>query len=723
VTVTAPPRLPRAIRAHPHVDYWIRISAKGTVTVLTGKAELGQGIETALAQIAAEELDVSLDRISVVCADTALTPDEFFTMGSTSLEESGAAVRQAAAEAREALLELASAALGVPGGELRVVDGEVTSAGGERTTYWALTGNRPLERVIVGAARPKSREDYSVVGTPARRLDVWAKVTGERCFIHDLDPPGLVHGRVVRPPSPGARLASLNDASPGSGVIELVRDGSFLGVVAEREEQAEAAAAALRAAATWHPGPPLPAAERIYDELLRAPAHTRLIDGGKPVDDPVPPIAPSPPGATTLSATYRRPFQMHASLGPSAAMAEQSADRLTVWTHSQGVFALRDALAQALRVAPKSLRVIHAKGAGCYGHNGADDAAFDAALLARAVPGRPVLLKWSRQDENSWEPYGPATVVTCRGSVAGGDVAEFGLEAWGYPHFARPLPYGAASALLAAGDLRDPLPAPRLGPDPSRHGGMHRNADPLYDFARRRIVEHFVPDSPLRVSALRALGAFANVFAIESFMDELALAASSDPVAFRLRHLTDERAREVIRAAALEAGWTDSPRPRRDGRGLGLAFARYKNQKCYAAVAIELTVDRGGAVSLRRAVIAADAGLIVNPDLVRAQLEGGLVQAASWTLKEEVTFDAAGITSLDWESYPILTLREAPEIDVVLADRSDEPSLGCGEASAGPTAAAIANAIFDATGARVRQIPFVPERVRAAMREEADPDG
>jgi nicotinate dehydrogenase subunit B len=392
-------------------------------------------------------------------------------------------------------------------------------------------------------------------------------------------------------------------------------------------------------------------------------------------------------------------------------VAQWQEGHLTVWTHSQGVYPLRAALAQVSGMREEDIRAIHVPGPGCYGHNGADDAALDAALLARAVPGRPVSLKWTRADEHTWEPYGPATIIEMQASLdAEGEVVDWNHDVWGYTHIGRARPFGSTSGLLAAWHLAEPFQRPRPRPNLGPQVGIHRNADPLYAFPRRRIVKHFVPHSPLRTSALRGLGSYANVFAIESFVDELAHAAGADPVVLRLRYLEAERARAVVEAAVEAAG------PRLEGRGRGVAFAQYKNRQGYVAVVVDLTVNRdSGHIRLERAVVAADVGQIVNPDSLSSQLEGAFAQAASWTLREQVAFDPQGVTSVDWHSYPTLRFRDAPPIETVLLNRPGRPFLGVGEGAQGPVPAAIANAVFDAVGIRLRRIPFTPQRVRAAM--------
>jgi CO/xanthine dehydrogenase Mo-binding subunit len=390
---------------------------------------------------------------------------------------------------------------------------------------------------------------------------------------------------------------------------------------------------------------------------------------------------------------------------------------LTIWSHTQGAFNLRIAISQVLGIDPATIRIIHREGAGCYGHNGADDVAFDAALAARAVPGRPVSLKWMRADEHGWEPYGSAMVIQMQASVnAAGAIIDWNHDVTSYTHSTRPRPATGATGLLAAWHLAEPIPPVQPQPVKAYHFGDYRNAQPIYDFSRQRVVRHFASDSPLRVSAMRSLGAYANVFAIESFMDELAHTANVDPVTFRLNHLADERAKAVLQAAADKVGWEARPRPAGDGHGWGIAFARYKNRQCYAAIAVEVNVDREtGDVRLGRVVISADAGLAVNPDGLSNQLEGGFLQAASWTLMEQVTFDEHGVTSLDWETYPILRFTAAPVIETVILNRPDCPPLGSGETTQNPTPAAIANAIFDAVGVRLRRIPFTPESVKAAL--------
>ena len=707
--------LPHSLVQTPELDAWIRFNCDETITLFTGKVELGQDIKTSVAMIGADELDVSLERIQIVTADTAQSPDEGYTVSSMSLETTGNAIRYATAEARQIALSVAHEELEAPLERLVVDDGTISDpATGRSVTYWDLFGGKRFGQRVSGSGRPKGPEAYKIVGRPVERLDLLAKVTGAAHFVHDLDLPGMVHGRVVRPPTYGARLTSLDEGAvlEMPGVIQVVRDGSFVGIIAEREEQATQAAEALRHATTWQDdSATLPAQEALFDFMLSQPGQAFLVVEGNPVKGPVPPVEAPAEAAQTLAATYYRPYQMHASLGPSAAAAQFVEGKLTVWSHSQGVYPLRRALAQVLAMPEDDIRAIHKDGPGCFGHNGADDAALDAALLARALHGRPVSLKWTRAGENLWEPYGTAMVVKMQASLDGdGAVIDWNHDAWGYTHRSRPRPARGISGLVAAWHLAEPFAPPEAQPSLGAEIGIHRNASPLYAFPRRRIVKHFIPESPLRTSALRGLGAYANVFAAESFMDELAHAAGADPVEFRLCYLKDERARAVVEAAVKKAG----PKPK--GQGRGIAFARYKNRQSYVAVVTDLSVNRdSGQIRLKQVIIAVDAGQVVNPDGLSNQLEGAFLQAASWTLREQVSFDRHGVISTDWYSYPILRFRDAPKIETVLLNRPGRPYLGIGEGANGPVPAAIANAVYDAAGIRLRHIPFTPGKVKAAL--------
>ena len=710
----APHPLSPSLARNPDLDTWIRVEGDGGVTVFTGKVEIGQGIKTAIARIAAEELDLRLDQVRVHTADTAEGPDEFLTAGSMSVMQSGSAVRLAAAEARQVLLERAAERLGAPLQSLWVEEGVVRARGAERSlSYGELFAGRRFERKITGEATLKAPESYRILGRPGPRIDLLGKLTGAP-FVHDLRPDGVLFGRVVRPPSLRAELVSVDLEAVRAlpGVVEVVRDGAFLGVVAEREEQVIAAREQLRDGARWDVPPALPGDRDLVDWLLELPRDSYPVVDGTPEKRPVEPHVVPPEARTTLEARYARPFVMHAAIAPSAALARFDEGQLTVWTHCQGPTFTRAALANVTGLDAAAIRLIHVDGPGCYGHNGADDAALDATLLACAVPGRPVLLQWMRDDEHCWEPYGPAMVIEVSGSLdAAGGVVDWSHDTYSLTHLGRPRPGEQGSRFIAAWHLAEPFerppPEPRLG----REVGIHRNAPPYYAFPRTRVVKHLLKTDAFRTSSFRGLGAFANVFAIESFMDELARAAGTDPLEFRLRHLKDPRARAVLEAAAERAGW---PGPAGAGRALGLSFARYESIKTYAAVAVDLELnEQSGAIRLHRAVIAADAGQIVDPEGLANQLEGGFVQAASMTLLEEVRFDSARITSQDWDSYPILGFADVPEIETVLLDRPGAPFLGAGEACTGPTPAAIGNALYRASGRRLRRTPFTPERVLA----------
>jgi len=702
-------RLPGMLQANRRLDSWLRVDPVGTVTVFTGRVELGQGATTALAQIVAEELDITIERVQMIPVDTSHSPNEGVTAGSNSIEAGGAALRAAAAEARAIQIEHAAKHLSVPADQVIVDDGLLFTKTGANTSYWELAAEMPFAREATGSAAPKPAKDHRVVGQPVQRLDIPDKVMGRPIFIQDMRLPGMLHGRVVRPPSYDAVLTRLDEESVRKmpGVIGVVRNGRFLGVVAEREEQAIAARAALAKAAVWRVPQSLPDPASVHAYLKNLPT----IDT-KTVNEKT---GAASAAVKTLEATYTKPYLAHASIGPACAAAGSIDEMLTVWSHTQGPYPLRADLAKAIAVAPEKVRVIHTQGAGCYGHNGADDAALDAALLSLGVNGRLVKLQWMRDDEFGWEPFGSAmTMAAQAGLSADGTIVDWQYEVWSCTHNMRPgNPNGVN--LLASWHVAKPFERAMPAELGLPAGGGDRNAVPTYDFPNQKIVDHFIPDMPLRVSALRTLGGFGNVFASESFMDELADAAGADPVAFRLNHLKDERGRAVLRAAAEKAGWKQGEKS--DGvRGRGVAFSRYETTKTYVALVADVTVDRAsGQVRVMRVTAAADAGQTINPDGLKNQIEGGIIQGTSWTLKERVAFDKERILSRDWVGYPILTFAEVPAVDVVLIDRPELPPLGAGEASQGPISAAIANAIYHATGARLRDLPLTPDRVKAAI--------
>ncbi|MFD1496865.1 molybdopterin cofactor-binding domain-containing protein [Streptosporangium lutulentum] len=733
--MTSPGSLPRGIAANPRVSQWLTIHDDGTVHVFSGKVELGQGILTALGQVAADELGIAPHRVRVLPATTASGPDQGLTAGSMSIADSEA-LRVACAEARALFVQRAAAAFGAGADEVVVADGVLRDRDGTwKTSYWELAAGVDLDREIRGLASPRPVTGHAVVGTSAARVDLPDKLTGRPRFIHDLSLPGQLAGRVVRPPSPAARLLAFDPVPVERlpGVVAVVRDGDFLGVVAETETGAERAAAALRRACRWRQEDSLPPQESMRAVLRGAETETTVVrdDGAGPGtatareggagsataaagDDELAEDEPAST-ATSRSATYTRGFIAHASIAPSCGAARWDEDGLTVWSHSQGIHPLRRAIARAAGIDVATVTVHHVEGAGAYGHNGYYDAAYDAVLLARAVPGRPVHVVWSRADELTWSPMGSAMVADVGADLApDGRLLSWTYDVWSYGHTARP-GYAGSPGLLAAAHTERPHPLPpSADPVLAGGGGTARNAVPLYVIPRRAIRAHRVLTTPIRTSALRTLGAYLNVFAIESFIDELAAAAGRDALEYRLAHLTDPRAREVVERAALAAGWPGRPGPPgEDGVACGIGFARYKDSGAYCAVVAEVEAVRD--VRVRRLTIAVDVGRVVNPDGVANQIEGGAVQSVSWTLKERVRFDRTRITSDDWESYPILRFTEVPEVVVEVIDRPDEPSVGAGEAAQGPTAAAVGNAVAAAVGVRVRDLPITAERIVAAM--------
>ena len=592
---------------------------------------------------------------------------------------------------------------------LEVRDGEIVGPGNLRTSYWELaeheTGGGLLDRDATAKIAPKPASARRLAGAAAQRLDIPDKVFGRPRFVHDLALPGLLHSRVLRPPSPGATLAAADEtrAKAVPGVVAVTRDGSFAGVVAETEDAALAGLKALAASATWQPGDALPDEGSLRDWIRSQPVETTPINTRE--------AAARGRLARTVRRTYTRPFIAHASMAPSCAIAQWSDGGVRIWTHTQGIYNLRADLELIFGLPPERIVVEHAEGAGCYGQNGADDVALEAALLARSAEGRPVRLLWSREDELAWSPMGAAQLVDIEADLdAKGEIVAWRHDVWGNGHVSRP-GRGKSPTLQAAWQLAKPFPrSVAVNPPLAGGGGSERNATPGYDFPAWRVTNHRLLTMPIRTSSLRTLGAFANVFAIESFMDELAAERGEDPFAFRLRHLKDVRARAVLEAAARRAGWAGWQK--REGAGHGLGFARYKGFGAYCAAVAEVETDPD--IRVRRLVLAVDVGEAINPDGVANQMEGGAIQATSWVLKEAVRFDRSRITSDTWESYPILRFSEVPAVEVEIVARPEEKPLGAGEAAHGPVAGAIANAVYDALGVRVRDLPITRERVVAA---------
>jgi len=701
-TTSLPPSLARNTR----LDRWVAVRPDGVIEIRTGKVEIGQGIISTLAQIAAEELDVDYERIRMIPAETGRSPNEGVTAGSRSTVESGSALRQACAEVRRAFLDAAALRFGVDIDELFVRDGTIhRRASNESATYWELSGTIDLARDADGRAAPKRADQLTLVGKSLPRIDLPGKVTGSDVYVHDLELPGMLHGRVLRPPSYRATLQAFDsrhvEAMPGVRVV--ARNGRFIGVVAEREEQAVAAVAALVKCVRWNEAADLPDVDELAAYLRSLPAKLMVLsEKGTPLEA----------GAQSLSATYSRPFLAHASVGPSCAVARWQGGAIEIWSQSQSIYPTRKDIATTLGIAADAITVHHMQGAGCYGHNGADDAALDAVLLARAVEGHPVRLQWSHEDELAWSPYGPAMVVAMSGSIDGsGRIVDWRHEMWSNPHIARP-GLQESPSLLAAWHIDPPFAQPPgIDALPGGKPASQRNAIPIYDFHNQRVVHHVLNRLPVRTGTLRAIGGFINTFAIECFMDEAAHSVGVDPIDLRVRHLSDERAIAVIKEVRERSGLTWK---RQSGsRGMGLGFARYSNEASYAAVVVE--VDVGETIKVLRAFATIDCGRTINPDGVANQVEGGIVQAVSWVLKEQVRFDRSRITTRNWDDYPILRFSEAPPVEVTIIDRPDQPSLGIGEAVAGPTAAAIANAVFDAIGIRVRDLPLTRERMMVAI--------
>ena len=700
------PELPASLLANPRLERWIKFLPDETARIATGKVEIGQGVVTAIAQIAAEELDLPLERIVVLSGDTDEGPDEMYTSSSLSITVSGAAVRLVCAETRALLLEQAALRLNCSPAELAIEDGAFLRNGeGTGATYWSVAPEVDWSREVTGQAAPKAVAAYKIVGRSVPRRDLPAKLSGA-AFVHDLAPSDLLHARTLRQPGRGARLTALDEAAirkTAGGEIEIVRQANFVAFVSADEATAEAAAAAAPKYAIWD-------GARAIDPLEEEAASLK---DRRSIDRELGAAPNAAASGKLVEATFSRPYVAHASLAPSCALAKFEDGHLTVWSHGQGMHPLRRNLAQVLELPLEAISARHADGTGCYGHNGADDAALDAALVAIRLPGRTVRLQWRREEEFGYEPVGPAMLVRLAVRLdEQSRPSDWTSEIWSPTHVQRP---GSGSGyLLAAEALHETPPPVPQDPPEERGGGGTRNAVPLYDVPSHRIIHHLIEQAPVRTSALRTLGAMANVFAIESLIDELAAMAGEDPLDYRLAIMSDARARRVIETVAANAGWP-ARGPGGQGSGLGLGFARYKNTAAYAAVAVALTVDED--VRLDRIWLVADAGLVVNPDGARNQLEGGAVQGASLALKEQVRMAAAGITSLDWESYPILRFSEIPEIEAVLVEAPEEPSLGVGECSLGPTAAAIGNAVAHALGARIYDMPLSRERIMAALLE------
>ena len=696
--------LPLSIVNNRRMSKWVWFQPDRTVKLAVGKVEIGQGVLTALTQIAAEELDVAIDRFTIVSGDTRDAPDEGSTSSSQSIERSGRSVRLVTAELRARIIDRLARRLNCSPSDIAVDDGAFL-LDDEPTghDYWNFAGDADFADDIAGTAKPKDPAAYKIVGQPVPRKDLEAKVSGA-AFIHDIVRPDMLHARILRQPARGATLASLDEAAvrrAARGEFRLVRVGDFVAFVGEDETIVQRAAAAAPGHAKWLNVRQLTPPQQEAAWYRTQPSDDRF------VGDPV----PASVEGEVVTATYSRPFVAHAAMAPSCGLAEFHDGHLQVWSHTQGVYPLRNTLAGLLGLERDQVTVRHAHGAGCYGHNGADDAAVDAAVIAMQVPDRCIRVQWRREEEFGFEPVGTAHMTRIQAVLdASGKPVDWTCEVWAGSHVQRPI-YGGNMLTHEALPTPPPPPKPNDPPEASGGGGT-RNGTPLYDFPAKRIIHHLALTTPVRTSSLRGLGALPNVFALECFVDELADKAGVDPVAWRLAQLSDPRARRLIENVAERCGWA-SRGTGGEGRGLGIAWSRYKNKAAYAAVAVEVEVDQE--VHVRRAWIAADAGLVINPDGAANQLEGGLIHAISMTLKEQVKLDGDGITSLDWETYPILKFSEVPEIFTHIVHAPNDPTLGMGECTFGPTAAAIGNAVKHALGVRIRDMPLTRERIAAAI--------
>jgi CO/xanthine dehydrogenase Mo-binding subunit len=721
----------------PQLDAWIAIGADGNVTAYTGKVELGHGLYTSQTQLIAEELCVPLARVKLVQGDTGVSPDQGTTSGSQShpvnFNEGGLA--QACATAREALLQMASQRMGVPASMLRVDDGIVTGAGRGSVTYADLIGGKKFSLALNPNAKRKPASEWKILGQPVHRLDIPAIVTGQFEFVHNVRVPGMVHGRVVRPPEVGATLVSVDEGSINRmpGFVKVVVKKNFLGVVAEKPWQAAQMAIALKA--QWTKGDGLPAQPGFYDYLRnQKPSRDSFTVNSKDVDEKL------AKATKVIKATYRHAYQMHGSIGTSCAVADVQGGKATIWSPTQSPYPTRNTAAMLLGLKPEDVHVIFTMGSACYGLNGADTVSYDAALMSQAV-GRPVRVQLTRKDEMAWENYGTSYVIDQRVGVdASGAIVAWDYEAWtpglgGRPGYNNP---GNVITGYLAGFEPQPFAPRSPAPDPVNYAN-NLNIAPSYvvghvggrkggtgTIASERVLSHNLR-SHFWTGPLRSPERLQNSFAHESIMDEVASAVAADPVAFRLKHLSDPRLAECVKSAAKAANWDARPSPQKSirktgvARGRGISCVLYEGNNGYCALVAEIEVNQEtGVVIVKRFVAAQDCGPISNPDGLKNQVEGGIMQGMSRALGEEVTWDATKITSIDWRTYrPVYLGAELPVIDSVLINTLGMAANGAGETAITIVAGAIGNAIFDATGARIREAPFTPERVKAALAARA----
>jgi nicotinate dehydrogenase subunit B len=685
------------------VDSWIRLDAEGHVTVLTGKKELGQGIRTALLQIAADELEVEIERCHIINGDTGQTANEGYTSGSNSIEGSGIAIRRAAAETKYFLIQMAAENWKVELSQVSAKDGIIFGPGKISISYWELVNGKYYEKTISDIAPILDFNKHKYVGKPVPREDIKTLVLGKSHFVHDLRFPDMVHARILHPHTYKAKLKQLDQSAVASmdGVIKVIVDGSFVAVIAKREYQAIKAWQILKTLCVWEVNKINILPEKLFQDMKLNAQKPQIIEDSPGITGK---INASP---AKFKASYHRPYHMHASAGPSCALAIWENGQLTVWSPTQGVYPLQETLSDLFGLEKDKIRCIGIPGSGCYGHNGADDVSAEVALIAKHMPGKHVRLQWMREDEHQWEPYGSAMIMELEaGMDEKGKIQAWDTHIWSDSHSTRPR--GEAGYFITARHLENPFIFNKGG----YSGGAYRNATPLYNIPSKRL-QLYNYDGPLRSSALRGLGAYANIFALESFMDELAHLADMDPLEFRIKNLDDWRAKAVLEKLAEKTNWSSLDRS--GNKGYGIAFAKYKNSAAYFAVMAEIEKHpEKETFKLARMVGVIEAGQCINPDGIINQTEGGMIQSASWTLMEEVKYDANGVLSKDWNTYPILRSQETPEVEVHLINRPELPPLGAGEAAQGPVAAAIANAVFDATGNRLRDLPLKPEKIEWA---------
>jgi CO/xanthine dehydrogenase Mo-binding subunit len=714
------------------LDSWIAVSADGSVTAYTGKCDFGQGMFTVQTQLVAEELCVPISKVKLIQCDTSMAPDQGTTSGSqyTPTNFNSDNLAQAAATAREALISMAAVQLQEPANQLTVSDGIITAKSGRHVTYAALIGNKQFNLPLNKTAKRRAPTQWTVLGKPVPALDRAALMTGQFEFVHNIRVPGMLHGRVVRPPEIGATLAGVDESSVQHipGFVKVVVRNNFVGVVAEKQFHAAQAARQLKV--KWNHAPDIPEQKTFFDSLRKQPSQDSLLVNSKDVEQQL------AQAGTVIKATYSYPYQMHGSVGASCAVADIKPDKATVWSATQSVYPTRSIVAKLLPLPLESVRVIYVRGSACYGLNGADTVSLDAALLSQAV-GKPVRVQLSRQDEMAWENYGAACVIEQRAAI--GDkqtITAWDCETWSASKGGRPgydRPGNVISGLLAGNDPEEVQP--RAAAEPQTELRNRNNAAPSYiagcvngkcngggTIRSERVLTHTFA-SPFFTGPLRSPLRIQFTFAHECFMDELCASVKADPVAFRLQHLSDERIIGAVKAAAQAAKWESRPSPKASASqtgtaiGRGIACVAYEGNNGYAAAVAEVSVDlASGLVTPKSFTVAIDCGPISNPDGLRNQTEGGILQGMSRALLEEVKWDNKRVTSTDWETYHSLYLDLAlPAVNTVLINRPDVPATGAGETAITIAPAAIGNAIFDATGIRLREVPFTAQRVRAAL--------